>query len=347
MYKNRQTFSFFVAVIALSSAVAEGAKARHRTLESKREIAESAPAVLWRRPADIASRNLFYGPGGEERQPHGPFTFLKEDREGTNPKFEVQDRDGVKWKVKLGEEARPETVASRLVWAVGYFANDDYFLPTFRAGDMPAHLHRGQQFVAPDGSIRNARLKRETNSEKKVGIWRWRNSPFTGTRELNGLRVVMALINNWDLKDVNNAVCEDKRRQAPGGPEQIYEISDLGASFGTTGRSWTRAKSKGNFRAYAHSKFISKVTPAYVDFKAPSRPALIHFIELPEYVSRLRMRWIGRRIPRDDARWIGQLLARLSPDQVRAAFRAGGYSPQEVEGFTKSVEVRIAELNRL
>jgi hypothetical protein len=127
---------------------------------------------------------------------------------------------------------------------------------------------------------------------------------------------------------------------------QIYEISDLGASFGTTGRSWTRAKSKGNLRAYSHSKFISKVTPAYVDFKVPSRPAFIHFVELPEYVSRLRMRRVGRRIPREDARWIGQLLARLSPDQVREAFRAGGYSAQEVEGFTKVVEVRIAELNR-
>ena len=60
-------------------------------------------------------------------QPHGTFTFLKEDRKGSNPKFDVQDENGVKWKVKLGSEARPETVASRLVWAVGYFANEDYF----------------------------------------------------------------------------------------------------------------------------------------------------------------------------------------------------------------------------
>jgi hypothetical protein len=93
------------------------------------------------------SRNLFYGPGGGS-SPTARY-ILKEDREGTNPKFEVQDRDGVKWKVKLGEEARPETVASRLAWAVGYFANDDYFLPTFRAGDMPAHLHRGQSSSHP------------------------------------------------------------------------------------------------------------------------------------------------------------------------------------------------------
>ena len=55
---------------------------------------------------------------------------------------------------------------------------------------------------------------------------------FTGTRELNGLRVMMALINNWDLKDENNAIYREKPVR-----DQIYEVSDLGASFGTTGRS--------------------------------------------------------------------------------------------------------------
>src|SRR5260370_19577690 len=57
----------------------------------------------------------------------------------------------------------------------------------------------------------------------------------------------MALINNWDLKDENNAIYELKR---DGEPEQIYMVSDLGASFATNGRTWTRAKSKGNLEAY-------------------------------------------------------------------------------------------------
>ncbi len=103
----------------------------------------------------------------------------------------------------------PETVASRLVWSIGYFANEDYFLPVFSATGMP-HLKRGNSFVEPDGSIRNVRLKRYSKDEKKVGIWEWRKNPFTDTRELNGLRVMMAVINNWDLKDDNNAVYEEK-----------------------------------------------------------------------------------------------------------------------------------------
>src|SRR5690349_657207 len=71
------------------------------------------PAVMWRDPVDISSRDLYYGPGGKEHEPKGTFTFEKEDMGGTNPKFDVVDEAGVKWKVKMGAEARPETAASR------------------------------------------------------------------------------------------------------------------------------------------------------------------------------------------------------------------------------------------
>ena len=62
---------------------------------------------------------------------------------------------------------------------------------------------------------------------------------------------------------------------------------------------------------------------------------------------RMHMRWIGRNIPRNDVRWIAQILAQLSPEQIRDAFRAAGYKPYEVEGFSKVVEGRIALLSKL
>ena len=300
---------------------------------------------MWQDPADIASRDLYYGPGGKEHAPHTTFTFLKEDLKGTNPKFDVRDEDGVKWKVKLGVEARPETVASRLVWAVGYYANEDYFLPDLRVENMP-RLQRGQNLVAPDGTMHNVRLKRYLKGEKKIGDWKWRENPFTGERELNGLRVMMALMNNWDLKDENNSVYEEKGTD-DASPELHYAVSDLGASFGTTGRGWTHASSKGNLNSYRHSKFIRKVTPEYVDFNVPTRPALIYVFTPKEFISRMDMRWIGKHIPRSDAKWIGGLLAQLSPEQIRDAFRAAGYSPEQVEGFAGVIEERIAELNKL
>ena len=163
-------------------------------------VVSAAPAVLWKEPVDIKTRDLFYGPGGEKHVPKGPFEFEKEDMDGTNPKLVVRDPDGTKWKVKLGEEARPETVASRLVWSAGYFTDEDYFMPVIRITKLPRKLQRGQNQVSPDGDIQNVRLKRYLKDEEKAGEWHWKNDPFTGTRELNGLRVMMALINNWDRR---------------------------------------------------------------------------------------------------------------------------------------------------
>jgi len=304
-------------------------------------------AVLWRDPGNIAARDLYYGPGGLKDEPHGPFVFLKEDLEGTSPKFDVRDADGTEWKAKLGIETRPETAASRLVWAVGYFTNEDYFLPELRVENMPARLHRGQDLIAPDGSFHDVRLKRHLPGEKKAGDWRWCDNPFVHTRELNGLRVMMALINNWDLKDENNSVykVEDPRGSAE--PEDVYMVSDLGASFGNTGRSWPASKSKGNLEAYSRSKFIRRIKSGHVDFNVPTRPALFYSVSLPEFIHRLHLRWIGKQIPRSDAKWIGQLLAQLTPVQIRDAFRAAGYAPDEAEGFARVVLQRIAELNGL
>ena len=331
-----------ILLILPASSIANHGSKPH---ETNNEVAGNARPLLWQDPADIASRDLYYGPGGKEHAPHTTYTFLKEDLKGTNPKFDVRDENGVKWRVKLGVEARPEVVASRLVWAVGYYANEDYFLPELRVGDMPT-LKRGQNLVGPDGTVHNVRLKRYLKGEKKLGEWKWSENPFTRQRELNGLRVMMALMNNWDLKDVNNSVYEEKEKD-DAAPELHYAVSDLGASFGTTGRSWTHSLSKGNLKSYRHSKFIRKVTPEYVDFYVPARPALIYLATPKEFVSRMDMRWIGKRIPISDARWIGGLLTQLSPGQIRDAFRAAGYPPEQVEGFALVVKERIAELNKL
>jgi hypothetical protein len=84
-----------------------------------------------------------------------------------------------------------------------------------------------------------------------------------------------------------------------------------------------------------------------VDFDDPHRPATVVLINPHEFVSRLNLEWIGRHVPRADAKWLGELLAKLSPEQIRDAFRAGGYTPDEVEGFASVLESRIQDLKRL
>ena len=337
----------FSLVLACAADPGVVGKKKDKTAKSQEEITRNVLTVLWREPADISTRNLYYGAGGKSGEPHGPFTFVEEDLKGSNPKFTVRDRDGVKWKVKLGAEARPETVATRLVWAAGYFTTDDYFLARLRVEDMPAHLRRKHvsKFIQPDGSMLNVRLKREPGDAKKAGIWHWRNDPFSGSRELNGLRVMMALINNWDLKDLNNAIYDEKR---PGRPdERIYLVSDLGGTFGTAWLDRSHEKSKGNLHWYSRTKFIKDTHGGLVDFEDPRRPAFVVLVNPHEFFSRLGLTWIGRDVPRGDARWLGSWLAKLSDTQIRDAFRAADYSPEQVEGFSSVVKARIAELNRL
>jgi hypothetical protein len=298
----------------------------------------SAASVLWRDPGNVPSRDLFYGSGGVERQPRGKFTFVKEFVGGSTPKFTIRDQYGKEWMVKLGAEAQSETAASRFVWAVGYHTDEDYVVPVLRVAHMP-RLQRGQDKVSPDGSMRNARLERRPSDAKPVDTWKWRDGELEGTRELNGLRVLMALLNNWDLKNSNTTIYEKP------GKGQMYAVSDLGATFGSNGNSIPSKKS--NLDTYMKSRFISKVTPTYVDFSTPGRPALLQAFALPIFIKRIQMRGIGKHVPIEDVRWISRYLSQLTPDQIRNAFRSAGYSPAEVEGFAEVIEIRIAALNDL
>jgi hypothetical protein len=340
------------ATTILTAGRHSGIRADHRAggsghLEPQPQNQEAGRPLLWREPAAIGRRDLFYGPGGKEHQPRGPFTFIKEDLNGSKPKFGVRDETGMNWKIKLGAEARPETVASRLVWAMGYFADEDYFVPQVTVREMPSHVHRGQRLIGPDGTMHDVRMKREPDDRDKIGNWQWGDNPFKGTRQLNGLRVLMAVINNWDLKDDNNEIHRQRDGGRAGTVERLYEVSDLGSSFGSAGLERTDEESEGNLRAYSRSQFIKNVEADEVNFNVPRRPALIVLFNPRQFFSRLAPRAIGRHVPRKDAKWIGHMLAQLSIDQLRSAFRAAGYAEGDIEGFTRVLQARIALLDQL
>ena len=295
-------------------------------------------AVLWRDRGDVALLNVLDGPGVKARAPGGSFTFIEESKGGTAAKFVVQDENGVKWKVKLGPEAKPETAAARLLWATGYYADEDYYRAQIRVQGLKS-LSRGKKFLSPGGVVREARLERVDDGSKPKE-WSWYGTRVGGTREFNGLKVMMALINNWDLKEINNSVYDQ------GGVVQRYLVSDLGASFGRTGSSFSR--SKGVLSDYAGSKFVRKVTPEHVDFVMHNRPFFLLIVfNNPYYRERVKMESVTRHIPIDDARWLGKRLGLFSTAQIGDCFRAAGYTPDEVEGYTKVMMQRIEALKKL
>jgi hypothetical protein len=295
--------------------------------------------VIWRDPSDMASLNLFYGAGGKAHAPNakGAFTFIKEDMEATSPKFEVTDARDVRWKVKLGEEPESETAATRFLWAAGYFVDEDYYLAEFKVTGMPT-LRRGGNFVATDGTVHRARLERKLTAASKRGSWDWFDNPFIDTRELNGLRIMMSLVNDWDLSTENNSI-EDI------GGERRYLVADVGATFGNTGNSLTRSKSVP--RDYEDSAFIEHAAPDFVDFVLHSRPFFLSAIDVNNYRDRTRMEQVTKHIPRADARWLGRRLSKLSEAQIRDGFRAGGYTHEDLETYTRTMRKRIAELSGL
>src|SRR2546430_8915978 len=104
--------------------------ARPRRAQESTDTTGTADAVLWREPTDVASRDLFLGPGGEEKKPDlSQITFVSENKQGYSVKYHVKDGSGHKWVIKLGNEARPETAAVRLIWAIGDVTDVNYLVP--------------------------------------------------------------------------------------------------------------------------------------------------------------------------------------------------------------------------
>jgi len=280
--------------------------------------------ILWQEPTDIESRDLFYGQGGRDGAPDpaGKFTFVRRSTSGTSEKIIVDDDKGRKWTVKFGAETRPETAATRIAWAAGYFVDEDYFVKR-------THIEGRGGF-----DVWDVRFERRDTGYEETGTWSWQSNPFMGSRELQGLKVIMALLNNWDLKDINNKILEPKK----GGGSPIFYVADLGGTLGSTGTAFRKiiffgdlpAGSKGDPNGYANQAFIDGVRNGEVVFHYEGKnPAALEGVTV------------------ENARWMGNLLGRLSDKQLSDAFRAGGFSDAEVQTYVSATRNRINQLKNL
>src|SRR5687768_10258109 len=312
-------------VLALALALSFGASANAQDKNSqdkkdKKQLPQGT-AVLWREPADIASRDLLLGPGGERMKPDvSRVTFVKEEKGGYSTKYRVKDAQGRTWVAKIGKEAQSETAAVRLVWAVGYVSEINYLVPRLT--------------IEGKGTFENVRLEARPDNVDRFDEWTWTANPFAGKRELQGLKVLMALMENWDLKDSNNRVLVVKRGNAT---ELHYIVSDLGTTFGKTGGQKSPIAfiksikgSRNEPDDFANDQFIDEVQGDTVRLDYDGKNADLM-----------------RNISIADVRWIGDLLARLSDRQIEDAFRAANYNAAEVRLLSGAVRRRINELVNL
>jgi hypothetical protein len=300
------TFFLFIGLLLLTNNADAQKKATERTLNAGK-------AVMWK-PVNIGARDLFWGPGGKAMYPNlQRITFIRKETGGNNLKYRIKDASGRTWVAKIADESQPETAAVRILWAVGYPTEINYLVPSLT--------------IPGKGTYKNVRLEARPASVDRQDRWSWTNNPFEGTNELQGLKIMMALINNWDLKDGNNIVLQT-------GGERQFVISDLGSSFGKFAPLslpiFNRfGRSVNNPEHFVKSEFVKGVEEdGDLDFAYKG-----NFRSLFDYIKP------------EQGRWTANLLKQLSDKQISDAFRAANYSPSEVRMMTQAVKNRIRELD--
>src|SRR5262245_8508133 len=96
-------------VTALSIAVIIFASTTGHAIQKKKKAAQVSATLIWADPGEVENLDFTGGPGGRNREPKPPFTFIEESLSGSNPKVRVSDAHGVKWTVKFGSEDRKST----------------------------------------------------------------------------------------------------------------------------------------------------------------------------------------------------------------------------------------------
>ena len=326
MFDRSMTLKVAAAALILLSLGSPVSEAQDK--RDKKPPPAGAP-VLWRAPDDIIARDLYHGPGGEGMRPDlRRVTFVKQETGGYSTKYRVRDGAGREWVAKVGKEAQAETAAVRLVWAVGYMTEINYLAPCVRIEGAP-RPGKGVE-TCENGGLVNVRFEARPEGVKRLDEWKWSENPFVNTKELKGLVVMMALVNNWDIKDTNNKVLH-VRGGSSGRDELHYIVSDLGATFGRVKLDvpgfWRIRRNRNDPEDYAKDAFLEDVKggQVYLFYKG-KRQDLFDDIRV------------------DEARWIAGLLKKLTDRQLGDAFRAANYTPAEVRLLSTAVRTRISEL---
>ena len=267
-------------------------------------------AELWWPPKDIAARDLFLGPSGASHVPakDAAYEVIGYDRTGYSAGYEVRDEQGRGWDVKLGTEAQPELVASRVLWAIGYHQPSMHFVSGWRK--------KGEKTPSEP----SARFRLQSAHDSK-GEWAWSNNPFAGTRELRGLVVANLVLNNWDLKDSNNRIYEITENTP--GPRRWFVVQDLGASLGRTGFP---VGTRNDIDGFERQNLIARSQGGTIEF---------------DYGGRHRDLLKG--ITAGDVSWICGLLAQLTDAQWADAFRAATYPPDIAQRYITKLKSKVAE----
>ncbi len=255
------------------------------------------------------------------RLPMIRYELVAKDRTGYSPGYDVRGSDGTVWSVKLGPEAQPEVVTSRVLWAIGFHQPPTYYLEKWTLVDKTTTQQPAGRF-------------RPTLADRKVvADWSWYENEFVSTRPFKALLVANVILNNWDWKTSNNKVYEIRGEN--GRARRLYVVQDLGASLGKTTfpalLNWFPMRGLGqgtrnDLGGFESQRLLKRVTPNGVqfDYRGIHKPLL-------------------DSVTVHDTVWTCELLSRLSDAQWHDAFRAAGYSDDQTRRYVTKIKAKIAE----
>jgi hypothetical protein len=307
-------------LIILAAAVGIGANGCgapkiQRTLD--RPPTAEQLAQLWVAPEP--DRDLFHGVGGSRLapDPSARYTVIEIKRGGYSRGYTVVGPGDREWSVKFPPEANTEIVASRLFWGIGYHQPPIYLLREWTA----------EKATSPNPQL-PARFREkdpDLHGLEAGDSWSYYENPFVGTRQMNGMLVLHAMLGNSDLKDEQNVLYTLKKPHE--GTTRWYVARDLGQTFGRTG---LLDPPRGDIDVFEETPFIRGVENGKVRL---------------EYSGRHKA--LFEHIAPADVRWVCERLNKLSDRQWRDAFRAGGIGEGEAERYIRRMKQKIAEGLRL
>lgn len=311
---------------------------RIRRLEGEAPL-RSSRAVIWRDPGALTAAEIREGPCGRGGGPAEPFHFVEEHDTGSQPCVSIRDARGREWRVKWGQEVHTEVFGTRLAWAFGYFAEPTYFIAS---GEIHGarDLKRAAACIDEQHRFTDARFELSESGVAKhfdAHGWSWDDNPFVGSHELNGLKILMMLMSNWDNKDVrdvargsNTAIFE--HRVGKHELEARYLIIDWGAALGSWGNNvLKRGRWDPDAFASQNQLFITGVNDGLVQWGYQGQ----------------RTADLVQNITVEDARWFDRRAQCVSDDHLRAALEASGATAEETSRFTAALRERLDQIHHV
>jgi hypothetical protein len=215
-------------------------------------------AQVWHK-VDIPAMNIMAGPQSDFAVPFDSevtctFEEPKEKPNGVNPKFNCRSESGESIRVKYGSpEVYAEVAATRLFWALGFYADEMYpvRLKCLGCPPNPAEPKNGEERatrIIEDAVIERTFPGIVLESKENEG-WNWKEfeeidekEGGASRRDRDALKLLATFVQDVDSKPDNQrlACYKEDFRNAGGSGEAfctkpVVMIEDLGSTFGSGG----------------------------------------------------------------------------------------------------------------